>query len=114
MTATDRTEVRQMIESTLKGWHSETVLREITTNKSLDNIDKHLASLNGKVAEHEKIINVNLPHTVTNCVQADAIKEIRDNMITGRAVRNAIIIGIASSGTLFSILFIVYKTLVEG
>ena len=56
MTQKDRTEVRDMIEGTLKGWHSDTVLREVTTNKALDNIEKHLSQLNGNVARHTKQI----------------------------------------------------------
>lgn len=113
MNQQDRSEVREMIATTLEGWHTETVIREITTNKSLDNIDKHLENLNGKVASHEKIINVNLPHTSAHCAQTATIQKIHDNMITSKAVRNAIIIGIASTGTLISIAFILYKVFIE-
>ena len=113
MTLTDRNEVREMIVATLGGWHSETVIREVTTNKALDKIEKHLEQLNSKVATHEKILNQNIPHTIDKCVQSSAIQEIRDSMITGKAITRAIIIGISSTGALASIFFILFKIFIE-
>lgn len=113
MTLTDRNEVREMIVATLGGWHSETVIREVTTNKALDKIEKHLEQLNGKVAAHEKTLNQNIPHTIDKCAQSGAIQEIRDSMITGRAVARAIIIGISSTGALASILFILFEMFIK-
>ena len=108
MTQQDRTEVREMIETTLGGWHSETVIREVTTNKALDKIEKHLGGINSKVQKHQTVLDQNLPHTVANCVQADTIQEIRDNMISRKAIITAVIIGIplaAGIVELFNLLF---------
>jgi len=106
MTKQDHIELRETIESTLKGWHNDIVLREVITNKSLDNIDKHLEKLNGKISAHEQFINVNKANIET-------IPLIRDSIVSGKAVRNAIIIGITSAGTLFSIFFILWKLIIE-
>jgi len=113
MTQKDRTEIREMIHGILSGWEAATVAREEVTNVALKNIGEHLGRLNGSVAKHEEKINGNLPHTVANCAQKETIQEIRDNMISGKAVRNAIVISIGATGTLFSILFALYKLLIE-
>ena len=109
MTQKDRTEVREMIETTLGGWHSETVLREVTTNKALDNIDKHLGKLNGTVGKHQTAIDQNLPHTVANCVQTKVIREIRDNMISRKAVVTAILVAIPLAAGVFQLVHEIFK-----
>ncbi len=48
---------QQMIATLLNTWHSDTVIRETNIEKALDKIDKHLEKLNGKVVEHERLIN---------------------------------------------------------
>ena len=109
MTQNDRTEVREMIETTLGGWHSETVIREVTTNKSLDKIEKHLEGINSKVQKHQTVIDQNLPHTVTNCVQADTIQEIRDNMISRKAIITAVIIGIPLAAAIVGLIIELFR-----
>jgi len=74
----ERSEVREMIQSTLSGWHEATVQREKLINISLNSIDAHLEKLNGKVSEHEKIINQNIPHTIALCPQAKTIEELKE------------------------------------
>jgi len=85
MEATDRTEIREMIIGVLSGWHSETVLREITTNKSLDKIEKHLEQLNGKVASHEREIGelkiAGVQHIV-DCPAMPKIDEVKNDVQT--------------------------------
>jgi len=78
MNTQERTEVREMIKSTLEGWNEATATREKLINISLNSIDAHLAKLNGKVSEHEKIINQNIPHTVALCPQAKIIEELKE------------------------------------
>lgn len=56
MTASDRTEVREMIQSTLEGWNKATVARESMTLVALEKIEIHLGKINGKVATHESFI----------------------------------------------------------
>lgn len=52
----ERSEVRDMIHGILDGWQEATVQRENLIHKSLNSIDKHLAKLNGSVAEHTQEI----------------------------------------------------------
>ena len=77
----ERSEVREMITTTLSAWHDSTVEREKLIYASLNNIDSHLDKLNGKVASHEKTILENLPHGIQHCPQANVIQEIHDKMI---------------------------------
>ena len=81
MTQTDRTEVREMIHGILSGWHAATTAQNDMTNQSLERIEKHLVKLNGSVAEHERVILENLPHSIDHCPQAPVIKEIRDAVL---------------------------------
>ena len=81
MTKEDRTEVRDMIKTTLEGWYKSTEQRETMILKSLDRIDNHLEKLNGKVSEHEKTILQNLPHTADHCAKANVIDEMHDALI---------------------------------
>ena len=76
MTAQDRTEVRAMLTD---------VVRPL--DDKLIEIKDQLKTLNGKVAEHEKIINQNIPHTIAHCSQAETIKSLEANMITSAAVK---------------------------
>lgn len=109
MEAQERMEVRGMLHDILAGWQAENVAREEITNLALKNIGDHLDRLNGSVAKHEKIINENIPHTIANCPQQENIVEFRDNMITVKAVKKAIYTGIIATGTLFTIIFILYQ-----
>lgn len=113
MEAEERKEVREMLHDILAGWQATNVAQAEITNLSLGEIKEHLAKLNGKVAEHEKVININLPHSVQHCPQTKVIENLKENMISGKAIRNAIIIGIGSFGTLISIAFIFYKVFIE-
>lgn len=81
MTPNDRTEVREMIHSTLEGWEKATVARESMTLIALEKIEGHLRKINGSIASHDKIINANLPHNISLCPQAPVIEEIRDTII---------------------------------
>ena len=56
MNTTDRTEVREMIHSTLEGWEKATVARENMTLVALEKIESHLGKINGKVDAHERFI----------------------------------------------------------
>ena len=113
MTPKDRTEVREMLHDILSGWQAANTAQADITNAGLKKIDDHLTKLNGKVAEHEKIININLPHTINACAQRDTITEIRDNMVSGRSMRKTIITSISATGGVISILFIIYKVIIE-
>ena len=113
MTQQDRGEVREMIHGILSGWEAATIAREDLIGSSLKNIETHLAKINGKVAEHEKILNINIPHTIDKCPQKGTIQEIRDNMITNKGITKAVVIAITASSALVTVIFIVIK-LVTG
>lgn len=51
-----------------------------------------LDKLNGSVARHEKVINENLPHNVNHCPQVKVIENLKDNMVTEKAVKKTIYI----------------------
>jgi len=73
-----------------------------TDNKETN---EHLKRINGKVAEHTKIIAENLPHTVIHCTQAKAIDELHDNMITEKAVKKFVITAVGIICALITILW---------
>lgn len=84
MNKQDRTEVREMIENTLGGWHSDTVLREVTTNKALDNIDKHLGALNGKVLQHSKELEqlrLDGVNHIVNCPVNPKVNQLAEDLL---------------------------------
>lgn len=119
MTPQARAEVREMLTDILGGYQEAQKLRdeaaakrEVLINISLNNIDGHLVKLNGKVAEHEKVINVHLPHTIQHCPQTEAIEELKKTQISAKAVYTAMIVGIGATGTLFSIGFVLYKVFI--
>lgn len=89
MNAADKKEMRQMIEDLIAPLSKEVLYQGRLTNISLNNIDSHLTKLNGSVARHEKAIVENLPHTIANCPQGETIKELRDTMVTTKAIRTA-------------------------
>lgn len=61
--------------------------RDILMQQSLNKIDTHLEKLNGKVAEHEKIINQNIPHNISLCPQQETIVEIHDTVTKLSAIK---------------------------
>ncbi len=116
MTAKDRQEVREIFKDimagymvSIQGYVSSNNAQYIATDGALDKIDKHLEKLNGTVAEHEKKILQELPHTIANCPQQDKIQNIRDNMVSNKAIQKAIYTGIIATGAIASILFILYQ-----
>ena len=119
MTQTDRTEVREMIQGILSGWHAATTAQNDMTNQSLERIEKHLVKLNGSVAEHERVILENLPHSIDHCPQAPVIKEIRDAVIKdegGRLFREVTFgRSVAVIGTIVAIIMVWqgYKSLLK-
>lgn len=103
-----------MLHDILAGWQATNVAQADITNSGLAKIDTHLAKLNGKVAEHEKIINIHLPHTINDCVQSKTITEIRDNMVSAKSMQKTIRNSITATGGVISILFIIYKVFIEN
>ena len=74
-------------------------------DRKFDEVNKKLDKLNGTVSGHEKIISENLPHDISHCSQAETIKKLEENMVSGKAVKKTIYIGIAILGTLITIMW---------
>ncbi len=66
---------------------------------------KRLDRLNGSVAKHEKIINENLPHNIAHCPQADIIEDLTKNMVSEKAVKKTLYIGIGILSSLIAIIW---------
>ena len=81
MTAKERIEVKELLHDILSGWQARTDSQIEVTNNSLSNIEVHLEKINGKVSEHEKIININLPHNISLCPQNAIINDLKTSMI---------------------------------
>jgi len=90
--------IERIITETLKGWHSETVLREVITNKSLElieihqaNIESHLKQLNGSIAKHTEAIvaleKADIRH-VTDCPAMPKIRKIEQGLVAYNWVRS--------------------------
>ena len=54
---TDSSDYRLFLKSEFKGIHDEMGIQFTSINGKLRDVNDHLATLNGKVARHEKIIN---------------------------------------------------------
>jgi hypothetical protein len=121
MTAADRKQTREMIVDVLAPLIKQIDGRDILMNTTLNNIDGHmekidghLSRLNGKVAEHERIINTVGDERIKGCIQRAMIEELKNNMITAKAVRKYLITTVTVTGTIMSILFILYKVFFES
>jgi hypothetical protein len=104
-----RKQVREMLHDVLGVYQARNESAIDVTNSELKHINDHLEDLNNSVAKHEKIINENLPHTVAHCPQENVIEKLKENMISGKAIRNAVIIGIGSVGVLFGVMVFIFK-----
>lgn len=112
MTAEDRKQTREMIIDVLAPLIEKIEGRDILMNVSLNNIDgrmekidSHLVTLNGKVAEHEKIVNTVGEERIRGCVQKGIIQEIRDNMVSRKAVYGAVFTGLGSLSVIIGIIY---------
>jgi len=105
MTQKDRTEVRDMIHDILSGWEAKTESREEIINLNLIDIKDHLKKLNGTVASHTRIIADNLPHTIVHCPQAEIIEKLNNNMVSEKAVKKTVIMGVTIICTLITIIW---------
>lgn len=104
MTQKDRTEVREIIHGIVGGYHTKVDAQNFITNSVLGEIKDHLGKINGRVEKHQTIIDKNLPHTVANCSQVKTIMEIRDNMISRKAIITAIIVAIPLAAGVFGLI----------
>lgn len=102
-----------MLHDILSGYQARNESAFDTFNLGLQKIDRHLEKLNGSVATHERIINQNLPHNIAHCSQAENIERLKENMITGKAIRNYIYGAIGIMGTLTGILYVVFEILIR-
>lgn len=113
MTQKDRTEVQEMLHGILSGWKASYESHVEVTNTTLQKIERHLDKLNGTVASQQKVIDQNLPHNIAHCAQVKNIEELKENMITGKAIRNYIYGAIGIMGALTGILYVIFEILVR-
>ena len=113
MTHRDRQETQAMLHDILSGWRAGYESHIEVTNLALQKIEKHLEKLNGTVASQQKIIDQNLPHNIAHCSQVKNIEELKENMITGKAIRNYIYGAIGIMGALTGILYVIFEILVR-
>lgn len=110
--------IERIITETLKGWHSETVLREVITNKSLEkiethqaNIELHLKQLNGNIIKHTEAITAlekaDIRH-VTECPAMPKIERIEKGLVAYNWVRNNPKTGLAIIAVAVSLLMMNY------
>ena len=113
MTQRDREEIRTMLHEVIDPWQNVVDRNDRETNIALNNIDNHLDKLNSKVAEHEKVINVHLPHTIQHCPQSAVIKVLEQDMVTGKRLKGIVISTIGAFAGLMSIAWLAYKLFIE-
>ena len=104
MTGADEKKTRQIFTDLIAPHIIQQASDIKQTNIALSKIEAHLDKQNGSLAAHEKIIAENLPHKSINCVQEKVIQEIRDNMISRKAVISAIIVGIPLAAAIFGVI----------
>jgi len=81
------------------------------TNETLGKIDKHLERLNGTVARHQSTLDREFPRTIDGCPQRETIEELKQNMISAKAIKRTIFAAVGITGTLVSIAFVLYQIL---
>lgn len=74
-------------------------------DRKIEEVNKKLDKLNGTMDEHTKVISENLPHDISHCVQTETIEKLKENMVSEKAVKKTIYIGIAILGTLITIIW---------
>ena len=104
---------KQLIEEMFRGQTRYLNAQFETIQDSFDKVNNRLDRLNGKVAEHEKVINQNIPHTVNHCAQTGVITELRDNMVTTRGIRKVLITGLTSASAVAAIIWIVFQAFIK-
>ena len=100
---------RQLIEEMFKGQTHYLNAQFENVQDSFSAINARLDKLNGKVAEHEKIINQNVPHNISHCVQTKTIEEIRDNMITSKSLKRVSVTIIGSAASITAMVWIIIQ-----
>jgi hypothetical protein len=107
MTAKDKVEVREM-------------MNDIFGN-TLHNIEEHLKNSNGKLEihegkleEHGRIINQNLPHNISHCAQVGTIEKLKEDMISAKAIRNYIIAAFGVMGTVIGVIYVLFEIFNKG
>ena len=113
LTENERNEIRTMLHEVIDPWQSIVDRNDRETNITLNNIDSHLDKLNSKVAEHEKTINVNLPHTIQHCPQNALVQKLENDRLTRQSLKNIVVTVIGSFAGLLTVAWFVYKLFID-
>ena len=104
---------KQLIEEMFRGQTRYLNAQFETIQDSFDKVTTRLDKLNGKVAEHEKVINQNIPHTVNHCAQTEVITELRDNMVTSRGIKKVMIASITGASAVAGIIWVIFQAFIK-
>lgn len=121
MNAEDRAEVRQMLTDIIAGPLNEVRGELKLANSKLGSIDNQTKITNGRVNKLEERVHdlenadpePPTLHTVADCAQATVIQDLRDNMISTKAIKKAIVQTLASSAAIVAVLYTIYKVVFD-
>jgi RNAse (barnase) inhibitor barstar len=114
----EKKDLKDYMHTCMAGYHAKVDAQNLITNNTLKNIEIHLNNLNGKVAEHERIINeralvVNefenhIEHRFETCPQEKRIRNLEDTNLSTKSVKKVMGAmfagGIALGGLIISII----------
>jgi hypothetical protein len=113
----EKKDLKEYMHTCMAGYHAKVDAQNLITNNTLKNIEDHLKSLNGKVAEHEKIINEralvvkdfenHVENRVQTCPQEKRLRVLEDTNLSTKSVKKVMGAmfagGIALGGLIISI-----------
>jgi DNA-binding ferritin-like protein len=104
---------KQLIEEMFRGQTKYLHAQFETIHENFDKVNNRLDKLNGKVAEHEKTLNQNIPHTVAHCAQSEVITDLRDNMVTSRGIKKVMIASITGASAVAGIIWVIFQAFIK-
>jgi hypothetical protein len=114
----ERNEVREMLHEILSGYQALNESQYTVMDVKLDGINKRLDVLNGKtqktVDRVETLEKAEIVH-YTACPHApkinDRIRQIEDNQLTTKSIRNWVLSTVAITSTIIGVIWVSYQLL---